>query len=95
MRERMKKLMTALLVATAFLTASIPARAEGPARRTGESPGMEWVTRILDWLGLHPQRSTIWEASSANIDPDGQPNSGGSGGTSPSSDSSAHIDPNG
>jgi hypothetical protein len=98
MRER-KNLMAAMLLAAAFLVASIPARAEGPARGMRDArPGTDWVVRILDWLGLPPQGlGSIWETDSAHIDPDGQPtlNSGGEPGASSRSDSSAHIDPNG
>ena len=75
MRERMKNLMAALLLAAAFLTASIPAQAEGPARGMRDAnPRTAWVVRLLDWLGLHPQGfSSTWESSSANIDPNGHP----------------------
>ena len=97
MRERMKNLTVALLLVSAFLAASIPARAEGP--RKGErdpGPGTAWMIRVLDWLGL-PTLGAVWEASSAYIDPDGQPtlHRGGETGASASSDSSANIDPNG
>ena len=98
MRER-KNLMAAMLLAAAFLTASIPVQAEEAARgRHYARPGTAWVVRLLGWLGLHPQGlNSIWEASSAHIDPNGQPtlNSGGEPGASSSSDSSANIDPNG
>lgn len=97
MRES-KNLMAAMLLVVAFLMASIPARAEGPARGVHDArPGTAWMVRILDWLGLHPQGiGSIWEASSANIDPNGKPtlNSRGGAGAS-STDDSANIDPNG
>ena len=99
MRER-KNLMAALLLAAAFLTASIPAQAGEPAReRRDASPGTSWVVQLLDWLGLHPQDlGSIWDADSANIDPNGKPrpNSGrGGAGASTYTDDSAHIDPDG
>jgi hypothetical protein len=74
MRER-KNLMAALLLAAAFLTASIPVQAEEAARgRHYARPGTDWMVRILDWLGLHSRGlGSIWEASSANIDPNGHP----------------------
>jgi hypothetical protein len=100
MSKERKNVMAAVLLVAAVLTASVPARAEGPARGVREvGPGTAWVVRILGWLGLPPQRlGSIWESSSAYIDPNGQPtlNSGGGGtGIPASSDSSANIDPNG
>jgi hypothetical protein len=98
MRRGRKNVLAAMLLAAAFLAASIPARAEGPARGVRDaSPGTAWVIRILGWLGLPTQGlGTARETSSANIDPNGEPNSVG-GGTGASSwiNSSAHIDPNG
>jgi hypothetical protein len=96
MRER-KNFLAALLLATAFLTVTLPARAEGPARGMRDaSPGMAWMVRLLDWLGLQPQGlGSIREASSANIDPNGQPTLNTGGGASASPDDSANIDPNG
>ena len=93
MRER-KNPMAAILLAAAFLTATLPAWAEGPLRGWRDaSPGMVWVVRLLDCLGL----GSIRELSSAHIDPNGQPtvNSGGEDGASASPDDSAHIDPDG
>jgi hypothetical protein len=61
-----------VLLVVAVLTASVPAQAEGPGR--GVRDERPWVVRILGWLGLHPQGlGSIWESSSANIDPNGQP----------------------
>jgi hypothetical protein len=75
MSKERKNVMVALLLATALLTVPVPARAKGPERGIRDTgPGRAWVVRILDWLGLHPQGlGSIWESSSANIDPDGQP----------------------
>jgi hypothetical protein len=75
MRES-KNLMAAMLLVVAFLMAAIPAQAVGPARGVRHaSPGTAWMVRILDWLGLHPQvLGSIWEADSAHIDPNGNPN---------------------
>ena len=99
MRERMKNLTAALILAAAFLTASLPSRAEEPARGLRDAnPGRAWVVRFLDWLGLQPRGlGAVWEASSANIDPNGQPtsNPGEEPEASAGSDSSAYIDPNG
>jgi hypothetical protein len=97
MRKERKKVMAAVLLAVAVLTASVPAWAEEPGK--GVRDERPWVVRILDWLGLPTQGlGSIWEASSANIDPNGQPrptSGGGETGASASSDSSAHIDPDG
>ena len=98
MSKERKNLIAAVLLLAAFVTASVPALAEGPEKGVRESPGTAWVVRILGWLGLQPQGlGSIWGASSANIDPDGQPGltSGGGTGASASTDDSAHIDPNG
>ncbi|MES1245446.1 MAG: hypothetical protein ABUT39_27830 [Acidobacteriota bacterium] len=90
----MKNLMAALLLAATFLTASVPAHAMEAAH--GRRPGTGWVVRILGWLGLPVQAlGSVWEASSAHIDPNGQPRPNGGGGTGAGSDSSANIDPNG
>ncbi|HVG07125.1 MAG TPA: hypothetical protein VNM67_05425 [Thermoanaerobaculia bacterium] len=67
----------------ALLLAPVPASAAGPARR---DPG-NWIVRLAAWLGLPPSVTAVWEMSSANIDPNGQPK--------PTGDSSANIDPDG
>jgi hypothetical protein len=93
MRER-KNLMAAILLVAAFLMATLPIRAEEPARRMREaSPGTAWVVQLLDWLGLR----SVQEMSSAYIDPNGHPtlHPGGGPGASASPDDSAYIDPNG
>lgn len=97
MSKERKNLIAAVLLLAAFVTASVPALAEGPARGMPENPGTAWVVRILGWLGLPPSLGSAWEASSANIDPDGQPmlTSGEGTGAPASADSSANIDPNG
>lgn len=87
--------MAALLLAASILAAPVHARTEGPPR--GDGLGRSWVVQVLSWLGIQPGPGSIWEASSAYIDPDGQPTlqSGGAPGASANSDSSAYIDPNG
>lgn len=99
-RKERKNVMAAVLLVAAVLTASVPARAEGPARgMRDERPGTAWVVRILSWLGLPTQGlGSIWESSSAYIDPNGQPGptSGGEEtGASAHTDDSSYIDPNG
>jgi hypothetical protein len=98
MRKERNHLVAATLLFAAFLTVSVPALAEGPARgvRDGGTQ-VGWVVRILGWLGLPRGLGSIWEASSAHIDPNGTPMLTSIGGTGASAytDDSAHIDPNG
>ncbi len=91
-----KNLVAALLVAAVVVTAA-PSLAAGQGRRSEERAGASWVVRVLGWLGIQPGglRSVMAETS-ANIDPNGQPQGGGEnpqGAASP--DDSANIDPDG
>lgn len=75
MRNERKNVLVALLLAATLLVLPAPALAKRPGGGLRDiGPGRTWVVRILNWLGLHPQGiGSIWEASSAHIDPDGQP----------------------
>ncbi len=110
MSKERKNLVAAVLLFAAFLTVSVPALADGPARGVRDGgPQVGWVVRILGWLGLPQSLGSVWAASSANIDPNGTPDdsanidpdgqpgltSGGGTGASVYIDDSAHIDPDG
>lgn len=85
MLRKQRKGWIAAVVVLALLSASVPAAAAGPA------PGGEgWLGRLLGRLGLSP----VWGLSSAHIDPNGQPDGNGGGGSA-GTDSSIHIDPDG
>ena len=75
MRNERKNVLAALLLAATLLVLPASAQAKGWTEGLHDTaPGRHWVVRILNWLGLHPQGiGSIWEASSAHIDPDGQP----------------------
>jgi len=103
MSREWKNLVAVVFVLVTFVTVSVPALAAGPAGggREGD-PQVSWTVRILGWrgwlgwLGIPPSLGSVWEASSAYIDPNGQPlTSGGETGASAYTDDSAHIDPNG
>lgn len=87
MLRNQRKGWTAALALAALLLASAPASAAGPVQRDLGS----WIVRLAGWLGLPPSITAVWEADSANIDPNGQPKPTGSDGT----DDSGYIDPNG
>jgi hypothetical protein len=103
MRNERKNVTAALLLAATILAATIlaaPVHARNiePSRGVrNDGAGRSWVVRVLGWFGLPTGLGSIWEASSANIDPNGKPtnHSGENGGASATSDSSAYIDPNG
>ncbi len=64
--------------------------AVSPALAADHGPSAGWMARFLGWLGLESQTiGRLWDATSANIDPDGQPR------PNAMPDDSAHIDPNG
>ena len=84
MLRNQRKGWIAPAVLAALLLAPVPASAAGPAPR---DPG-SWIVRLAAWLGLPPSVTAVWERSSANIDPNGQPKPTGTG-------SSANIDPDG
>jgi hypothetical protein len=75
MSKERKNVLAAVLLVAVVLTVPIPAHAKQPASGVRDAgPVRAWVVRILDWLGMHPTRiGSVWEASSANIDPNGQP----------------------
>jgi len=87
MLRNQRKGWIAPAVLAALLLAPVPASAAGLARR---DPG-SWIIRLAAWLGLPPSVTAVWDLSSANIDPLGQPKPTGTAKT----DSSAHIDPDG
>ncbi len=98
MRNERKNVMAALLLAATILAAPVHARNEGPSKGVrGDGADRSWVVQVLTWLGLPKGLGSIWEGSSAYIDPNGQPtvHSGGRPGASANSDTSANIDPNG
>lgn len=82
MLRKQRKGWFVAVVLISILSASAPAFAAGPAR--GDTG---WFARLLGWLGLPPSVTPVWDLSSANIDPDGQPGA--------KTDDSIHIDPNG
>lgn len=74
MSKERKNVLAAVLLVAVILAVPIPAHAKQPARGVRDTgPVRAWVVRILDWLGMHQAPGSIWEASSANIDPNGQP----------------------
>lgn len=75
MMRNERNVLIALLLAATLLILPAPVQAKGWTEGLRDTaPGRTWVVRILNWLGLHPRGiHSTWEASSANIDPNGNP----------------------
>ncbi len=87
MARRERRNLVAVVAVVMALAAVSPALAAEPG------PSAHWMARLLGWLGLEPQKiGLVWDATSAHIDPNGQPRPNGA---SETPDDSAHIDPNG